>query len=271
MPLITHLSSLTTTTMYRIGAVPYLNAKPLIYKLKDRHDLEIKLATPNILARLLRRGEVDVALLSSIEYFNNHNYKIAVPVVIASREKTDSARLYHKIEPKKIKTVALDENSLTTNVLAQILLKKRYEIEPEYQISNPKDVNFPNSNLDAIVTIGDTSFGYAEGSPFLDLGSEWHKMTRLPFVYAFWMAPRQNITPALEEILIEATEYGMTHLRDIIKEVAQDNPLGESFITEYLTHSIHYSLGEDEEKSLRLFNKLALNLNLCKEEKSIIY
>lgn len=254
--------------MYRIGAVPYLNAKPILYKLGGRHDLEIKLATPNILSNLLRKGEVDVALLSSIEYFNNHDYKIAAPVVIASRDKTDSARLYHKMEIKEVETVALDENSITTNALAQVLMKRQYEIEPKYHTYNPKETNFSTLNLDAAVTIGDISFSYAN-YPFLDLGAEWHKMTQLPFVYAFWMAPRCNITPALEDILVEAYEYGVAHLPDIAKEEARDSSLGENFIGEYLMHSIHYSFGADEQKCLKLFNKLALNLNLCKEEKDV--
>ena len=53
----------------RIGTVRFLNAWPLVFGLKDRADVELRAEVPSALGPMLARGEVDVALAPSIEYF----------------------------------------------------------------------------------------------------------------------------------------------------------------------------------------------------------
>ena len=76
----------------RIGSVPYLNSKPLIEGLEN-----VLLLPPSDLSRALARGRVDVALVSSVEVFH-HDWDYVRGVAVASPGKTDSVRLYHRVE-----------------------------------------------------------------------------------------------------------------------------------------------------------------------------
>ena len=60
----------------RIGAVSYLNTKPLVYRLAElapQHELVFDL--PSRLADDLAAGRLDVALIPSIEFFQNPDYQ----------------------------------------------------------------------------------------------------------------------------------------------------------------------------------------------------
>ncbi|MFO0809457.1 MAG: MqnA/MqnD/SBP family protein [Gemmataceae bacterium] len=75
----------------RVGAVNYLNTKPLI------HDLEVlapqadlSLAVPSRLADQLAAGELDVGLIPVIEYFRASNYRYVPGVAIASKGRSSA-------------------------------------------------------------------------------------------------------------------------------------------------------------------------------------
>ena len=64
----------------RVGAVTYLNTKPLIHELETlAPDLELILDVPSRLADELAAGRLDVALIPVIEYFRGGSYTV-VPV-----------------------------------------------------------------------------------------------------------------------------------------------------------------------------------------------
>jgi len=46
----------------RLGCVPYLNAKPLVYGLESHSDIELVYAVPRDLCQMLRLNKVDAAL-----------------------------------------------------------------------------------------------------------------------------------------------------------------------------------------------------------------
>ena len=53
----------------RVGAVNYLNAKPLYYKLCElAPEVRLTMEVPSRLAEQLAAGELDVALIPSVEY-----------------------------------------------------------------------------------------------------------------------------------------------------------------------------------------------------------
>ena len=55
--------------MWRLGTVPYLNALPLVGGLADAPGVELVEELPSRLAPRLRSGELDLALVSSVELF----------------------------------------------------------------------------------------------------------------------------------------------------------------------------------------------------------
>src|SRR5262249_50776232 len=133
----------------RVGAVNYLNTKPLIYELETlAPNIELLLDVPSRLADLLAGGRLDVALIPAIEYFRSGHYTIVPDIAIASRGPVLSVTLFSRVPWTAIRRVALDEGSRTSAALCQILLRKRYAVQPEV-VSLPLDRAAEDVNADA--------------------------------------------------------------------------------------------------------------------------
>ncbi len=121
---------------FRVGAVSYLNTKPLIHGL-DRAlpSAELTLDLPSRLATQLHAGELDVALIPSIELFRcaSDDWSIVSDACIACRGPVWSVQLLFRKPPEQVQTLALDEGSRTSAALAQILLKDRCGIRPQLE------------------------------------------------------------------------------------------------------------------------------------------
>src|SRR5262245_62391802 len=116
----------------RIGAVRYLNSKPLIYRLAElAPSAELHLEVPSLLADQLAAGDLDVALVPSIEYFRGRDYAIVPGMAIAAYGPVLSVKLYCRVPVSRVRTVALDEGSRTSAALTRILLHRLWGIEPE--------------------------------------------------------------------------------------------------------------------------------------------
>src|SRR3954465_2354068 len=96
----------------RIGAVNYLNTKPLICDLEAlAPDAELILDVPSRLADLLADDKLDVALLPVIEYFRAGGYTIVPNIAIATRGPVLSVTLFSRVPWSGIRRVALDVGS----------------------------------------------------------------------------------------------------------------------------------------------------------------
>src|SRR4051794_5921059 len=81
----------------RIGAVNYLNTKPLIYELPLlAPEAELILDVPSRLAEGLRAGKLDVALIPVIEYFRAGSYSLVPNIAIASHGPVLSVTLFSR-------------------------------------------------------------------------------------------------------------------------------------------------------------------------------
>src|SRR5437763_7024814 len=121
-----------TPQAFRVGAVNYLNTKPLIERLTDfAPNVELSLDLPSRLADQLAAGELDVGLIPVAEFFRGDNYTFVPNVAIGSRGPVLSVTLFSKVPWEQIRTVALDEGSRTSSALTQILLRKRYGVDAE--------------------------------------------------------------------------------------------------------------------------------------------
>src|SRR5438105_9924425 len=208
----------------RIGAVNYLNSKPLIYELPLlAPEAELTLDVPSRLADRLGEGSLDVALIPVIEYFRAGSYSILPNIAIASRGPVLSVTLFSRVPWQEIRCVALDEGSRTSAVLAQILLRKRYGVRPEIQ-SLAMDQSADEVNADAVLLIGDRAMraclpGFAHA---FDLGQEWHDWTGLPFVYAVWAVREGVDLGPVAGALVEAKRRGLQQVGPI---AAREAPL----------------------------------------------
>lgn len=188
---------------YRLGCVPYVNARPLVYWLEslgDASPVEVVYQVPSRLPALLDEGSADAVLVSSYEAYARLGARIAEGVCIASDGAVESVRLFSKVPLEAIQTLALDASSLTSNRLAQILLAERYGLKPEVKTLAPS-LSEMLAEADACVLIGDIGMSASgEGLHVLDLGEAWTAHTGLPFVWALWVGG-ERLTPELAGLL----------------------------------------------------------------------
>jgi chorismate dehydratase len=250
----------------RIGAVNYLNTKPLIHELEAlAPSCELVLDVPSRLADLLAEQRLDVALIPAIEYFRAGGYTIVPDIAIASRGPVLSVTLFSRVPWAAIRRVALDEGSRTSAALCQILLRKRNGVQPDI-VSLPMDQAAEDVDADAVLLIGDRAMraclpGFAHA---FDLGQEWHDWTGLPFVYAFWAVREGVDLGASGAALHEAKRRGCACIGPIAHREAPHLGLDAGFCRRYLQSIIHFDLGPREQAGLHHYYMLACELGLAK-------
>lgn len=253
------------TVLWRLGSVPYLNAKPLLRGLDRDPGVALTLRPPSALVPPMEQGRFDAALLPSIETLRL-GLEYLPDFGITSPGRTDSVLLHLKKPLRQVRSVALDRNSRTTNALARILLERRYDLHPRYLAHDPDGrADFrKNRAIDAAVTIGDASFR-EWGLPSLDLGASWRDFTGVPFVFAVWAMRRRN--PALERRLRAAAREGLKRLDEIAEAEHAGVHLSLAECRVYLTERIAYRMGPAERAGLRLFERHARDLGLLDSTK----
>jgi chorismate dehydratase len=234
--------------LFRVGSVPYLNAVPLTRGLED----EIKLYPPVKLAEMLRRDELDAALVSVTEVLFNDRYDVLDGVAIASLGEVKSVFVAHRYPIAEVREIFCDTASLTSVNLLKVLLAERgLNAEliplPEYEIA---------PSCDAVLLIGDPAIDFVRANSdhqIWDLGTAWFELTKLPFVYAVWALRRGLDNRSLRRHLREAKEFGLDTLDYIIRTRTEYDL---DFRKDYLGWHIHYHLGTDEKRGLARFAEL---------------
>jgi chorismate dehydratase len=251
----------------RVGAVSYLNTKPLIEGLpRFAPNAELVLDVPSRLADLLAAGDLDVGLIPVVEYFRAGNYTIVPGVSIASRGPVLSVTLFSRVPWPEIRSVAMDEGSRTSVALTRTLLEKRYGIRPRAE-QLPLGVAADDMTTDAVLLIGDRAMkaclpGFAHS---YDLGQEWFEWTGLPFVYAVW-AVREGIDlRGVDRALRQCRDHGLAQVGQIAEREAVELGLDAGFCRRYLGNILSFDLGPREIAGLRKFHELACDLGLTPE------
>jgi chorismate dehydratase len=257
----------------RVGAVNYLNTKPLICDLELlAPQAELSLEVPSRLANLLAAGQLDVALIPVIEYFRAGCYSIVPNIAIASRGPVLSVTLFSRVPWTAIRRVALDAGSRTSAALTEILLRKRYGVSAEI-LSLPLDSAAEDVDADAVLLIGDRAmraclpvFAHA-----FDLGQEWFDWTGLPFVYAVWAVREGADLCGVDEALRQAKQRGLDRVGPIAFAEAPRLGLDAGFCRRYLSNILHFDLGPREQAGLHHYYMLACELGLARRGVSLAY
>jgi predicted solute-binding protein len=233
---------------FRIGSVPYLNAVPLTRGIES----ELIFATPSKLAELLRKGELDAALVSITEVLFHDGYDILDGISIASLGEVYSVILAHKKPLEEAKEVFCDTASLTGLNLMKVLLAER-AVFPEFK---PLDNYKGTREKDFVLLIGDPAIDFQRSKhqhEIFDLGAAWTDMTRLPFVYAVWALRRGIENMELRRELREAKNFGIETIDAIIET---RDEYDEDFRRDYFEWNIQYHLASDEKRGIEKFCEL---------------
>lgn len=250
----------------RIGAVGYLNARPLTWAL-DRHPdrWQVRYDLPTACAPLLASRQVDLALVSSIMFLDGPEYRMVPGVGIGSRGPVASIALFTARDLADIRSVAVDTSSRTAAALVQVLCVHCFGVRPAFVPHGP-DLPAMLRAHDAALLIGDPALeaDYAPlGVRKIDLGEAWTAMTGLPFVYAGWTGVAGAVTDADVAALQEAQAEGVRAFDAIAREYGGDDPARVALATRYLRDNMKYGLGPDEAAGLQLFLDYAADLGLA--------
>jgi chorismate dehydratase len=256
----------------RLGAVTYLNARPLVYGLERQPRFDLRYDIPSECARLLHTHAIDVGLIPSIEYLRGPEPYAFVPgPAVTSRGAVASVAIYSRVAPRDIRTIAMDTSSRTSVALSTVLLRRVYGINPEALPMAP-DLDAMLAQADAALIIGDTALFLDHtkvrfpSSPFdgdpsavekIDLGAVWTEATGLPFVYAVWAGWTGAMTPDAVRLLQRARDEGVAASDEVARAYYPDDPGREAVARRYLRDNIHYVLGDEELDGLRTFYRYA--------------
>jgi chorismate dehydratase len=252
------MPSSVRSSALRVGAVNYLNTKPLIEKLTEfAPNVVLSLDLPSRLADLLAAGELDVGLIPVIEFFRGDRYTFVPNIAIGSRGPVLSVTLFSRVPWTAIRTVALDEGSRTSAALTQLLLRKRYGVAPEV-VPLPIDRAPDDLTTDAVLLIGDRAMrACLPGYRFAyDLGEEWTQWTGLPMVFAVWAVRHGVELGETEAAFQKAKEYGLAHAGEIAQREAAELGLDPGFCRRYLSNVLRFDLGPVELAGMRKFREL---------------
>jgi chorismate dehydratase len=267
----------------RIGAVSYLNSRPLIYGLGGARDgardgaraVQLSLDVPARLLEGLREGQYDVALLPIIDYQRMEGLVLVPAGGIGCDGPTLTVRLFARGPIGETRMLACDPESHTSVALARIILAERFGIEPRCIDLREASSEGGSEAGEARLLIGDkvvceqpAGFDHQ-----LDLGSAWKELTGRPFVFAAWVARRELAQSAAGEELIErlrrAKREGLAAVEQIIQGVAV--PLGwpAELAREYLTQNLSYDIGAPQLDAIRHFFDLAARHGLIEKARAL--
>jgi chorismate dehydratase len=257
----------------RLGAVDYLNARPLVYGLElHSHQFSLRFDVPSKCAALLHEGSIDVGMIPSIEYLRGReSYNIVPELAIVSDGPVASVAMFTAKPYDQIRRIAADISSRTSTGLLQILCLEAFGIDAEF-VPMPPNPSAMLRFCDAALLIGDPALFFdheAAGVRKVDLGAEWTRLTRLPFVWAFW-AGRPGALAAAEVLeLQKARDRGLQAADAIAAEYCgpERAALGQA----YLRDNIRYTLGAREEEALRQFYGLAAEHDIAEETRPLAW
>ena len=107
----------------RLGAVGYLNARPLVYGLERSTRFDLRFDVPSRCADLLHQDRIDIGLIPTIEYLRGRPdagrregdaYRIVPDLAIASRGPVASVALYTTRPVTEVRAIAMDTSSRTS-------------------------------------------------------------------------------------------------------------------------------------------------------------
>jgi chorismate dehydratase len=236
-----------------VGAVSYLNTKPLIYGFEQgmlASQMDLVMDYPANIANMLLNNEIDVGLVpvAIIPELNDHD--IISDYCIGCNGAVASVCLFSDVPLDEIENVLLDYQSKTSVALLKILLKEHWKISPNFipaTMGFEKDIIGSRAGL----VIGDRAFTQRHRSKYIfDLGAAWKTMTGLPFIFAAWVS-NKDLPIEFIDSFNDAIAEGIEHINDI----ALIHNCDQYDLLHYYKNNIDFMIDAPKLKGLNLFLK----------------
>ena len=252
----------------RVGKVNFINTLPVFFPLESgaiEHDFAIISGTPAALNSLLASDQIDLGVVSSVEYGRNFDkYWLLPDLSISCKSRVCSVLLLSTVPLEQLhdQEILLTPKSHTSIALLKLLFSRRFEITPHYRVRDYHRDGSPwPEGARAVLAIGDDALRLQK-SPVvtlaLDLGTAWYEWTGHPFVFAVWALRQRSLTQRDGQVhqahatLLQARDYGLNHLEEIATAVDQCSWFTRRECLQYL-QTIEYDLDVDKQNGLRLF------------------
>jgi chorismate dehydratase len=261
----------------RVGRIPFLVCAPFFHDFLGResefHDIEFVDGAPSAHCMGLKEGAIHLSPASSITFAQKPGAFLLDPDICTSCSfEVRSVKLFAKypIEELSQKVVRLTAQSMTSVNLLKILLKERYQVNPQYLVGTCCNTD------DACLLIGDQALEEGQRHRFAfgyDLGTLWQDWQRVPFVFGAWIISKLALQPDLKENLhfyLDATRESVERFRQNpskaldkwLKYYPVDLP--RQVIENYYS-AIDYRFTDERKRSLSLFFEHAAALGLIKQ------
>ncbi len=239
----------------RVGAVSYLNTKPLLYGILRSQELleeiELVIDYPSRIANMLVQGQLDVGLIPVAAIPQLKDWHIISDYCIGAEKPVASVCLFSDVPLHKIERVLLDYQSKTSVNLCKVLLKYYWNINPVLENAK-EDFRAHIQGTTAGVVIGDRALEQRLTSLYrYDLAEAWQQFTGLPFVFAAWIA-NKNLPEHFCKLFNEANATGLNKLDKVVAE----NPYPIYDLNLYFRENISYALTDAKRKGLAKFLEL---------------
>jgi len=220
----------------RLGRIGYINCYP-VYGAIDRGvtllppGVEVVTGTPSELNDLLAAGELDVSVVSAVEYARHaRDYVLLPDLAISCDGPVRSVALFSRRPVGQLdgRTLLLTASSRTAVGLVELLCADVWKVEPRFAEARAEASDLAalaHLPHEAVLVIGDAALLLAAEGVYphrYDLGEEWKRWTGLPFVFAMWAARRvadQRGVRAVHQALLTARDWGLAHF-DLLAETA---------------------------------------------------
>ena len=257
----------------RLGAVSYLNVRPLVYGLERRADLvTLRFDLPSVCAQLLARGEIDLGMVPSIAYLDRPADLVVPGVCIGSEGPVNSVAIFSRGPLANVRRIALDTSSRTSAVLTQVLCARRFAITPTF-VPHAPHLGAMLDAADAALLIGDPAL-FADVPPDVektDLGAAWTEMTGLPFVWAFWAGPPGPVGADVVRLLQTTAEEGMRHADEIADTYCAPRVVDQQLARRYLRTNLRFRLDDRALAGVHRFYGEAAALGLAPTGRSVSF
>jgi len=242
-----------------VGAVSYLNTKPLLYGIVRSEELleqiELVIDYPSKIAAMLINGKLDVGLIPVAAIPQLKEWHIISDYCIGAEQAVASVCLFSDVPLEKIERVLLDYQSRTSVNLCKVLLKYHWKVSPVLEDAK-EDFREHIRDTTAGVVIGDRALEQRLTSPYIyDLAEAWQQFTGLPFVFAAWIANKE-LPESFCKLFNEANAVGLNELEKVVAE----NPYKIYDLKTYFSKNISYDLTELKRRGLEKFLQLISKL-----------
>lgn len=236
----------------RVGAVSYLNTKPLLYGIERaecRKDMDLVLDYPAKVAQMLLNDEIDMGLVPVAVIPRLREWHINTDFCIGADGDVASVCLFSETELHQTEKVLLDYQSRTSAALTRVLLKNYWRMDPVIEDGGGEDYRSRINGTTAGLVIGDRALEQRRISTYIyDLADAWKDHTGLSFTFAAWIS-NKPIDPGFIDAFNAANAVGFQHLDEIVAA----HPYAIFDLKKYYKQHISYQLDERKRAGLEEF------------------